>query len=342
MTAPDQAGIEDGGKLPDYGVVIPAYNSAADICAVIGGLVRAGTKAAQIVVVDDASIDDTARIARGHGVRVVALPTNAGAAAARNRGARSIAGAIVIFVDADVVVQQGGIDRLQRAFVHDPDLAAIFGSYDAHPPGESRISRIRNLLHHWTHQRGAGPASTFWTGFGAIRRDRFEAVGGFDERLQFMEDIDIGMRLRAQGDRILLDPGLHCTHLKQWTLRSMLRTDYHGRAVPWSRLILSRKGSPGTLNTARHGQVSVLGVAASLLCLALTPLTLLALPAAFAFALVPAQQHADFLRLLREVGRPGDVPAAAAILWLFHLTAGLGFLQVAIERAIAAGTRRSL
>ena len=66
--------------------------------------------------------------------------------------------------------------RVRAAFADDPGLTAVFGSYDDAPPGGT-VAAFRNLLHHHVHHRGAGPASTFWSGLGAIRRDAFLAAG---------------------------------------------------------------------------------------------------------------------------------------------------------------------
>jgi hypothetical protein len=65
-----------------------------------------------------------------------------------------------------------------------------------------------------------------------------------------LEDIDLGYRVRALGHRILLRPEIQGTHLKRWTLRSMVVTDLFGRGVTWMRLHLAegRAGRPGTLN----------------------------------------------------------------------------------------------
>ena len=82
----------------------------------------------------------------------------------------------------------------------DPGLVAVFGSYDDDPPADGAVSTFRNLLHHHVHQAAAGPASTFWAGLGALRRDAFLASGGFDERrypASSVEDIELGMRLSA-------------------------------------------------------------------------------------------------------------------------------------------------
>ena len=51
------------------------------------------------------------------------------------------------------------------------------------------------------------------------------------------------MRLHAAGRRIVLDPAVHGTHLKRWTLRSMVRTDFAARGAPWVALALERGGA---------------------------------------------------------------------------------------------------
>ena len=71
------------------------------------------------------------------------------------------------------------------------------------------MSAFRNLLHHHVHQQAAGPATTFWAGLGAVRREAFLASAGFDaERypVPSIEDIELGMRLAPTAARIGLDP----------------------------------------------------------------------------------------------------------------------------------------
>ena len=120
----------------------------------------------------------TRRVGRPTSARVLRLADNAGPAAARNHGARHARGEILFFVDADVVVAPGAVEHVMRVLSRDPDVAAVFGSYDASPPQPSIVSQYRNLLHHFVHQEGNPEASTFWAGCGAVRRAVFEAVGG--------------------------------------------------------------------------------------------------------------------------------------------------------------------
>jgi GT2 family glycosyltransferase len=245
-------------------IVVPAHNNADDLLLCLAALQRAAPAAAEILVVDDASTDDTASRAAARGVRVLRRTQNGGPAAARNDGARAAGGDIVLFVDADVVVASDAVERVRAAFAADPELAAVFGSYDAQPRHPGVISRYRNLLHHFVHQHGHANASTFWAGCGAIRRAVFEASGGFDA-IRFprpsIEDIELGHRLRAAGHRIRLDRGLQGTHLKRWTLASLVGTDITRRALPWARLLVEGGPMPDDLNLAWGQRLSALLVA---------------------------------------------------------------------------------
>ncbi len=192
---------------------------------------------------------------------VVETPSGTGPAGARNAGAKQARAGVVAFVDADVEVHPDALGRLHRAFAHDPQLVAVFGCYDDRPADPSPVSRFRNLLHHHVHASSPGPAETFWAGLGAIRRDAFLAVGGFDAvryPQPAIEDVELGMRLRAGGGRITLDPAITGTHLKRWSLTGMVHTDFARRGVPWTRLRLETGRTAATLNLSLRHRLSAL------------------------------------------------------------------------------------
>jgi GT2 family glycosyltransferase len=209
------------------------------------------------------------------GASVLSTGHRQGPAAARNLAAAQARGDLLVFVDADVQLHPDSLNLIRRHFAADSGLTAVFGSYDDQPASSSLVSRFRNLLHHHTHSAHPGPATTFWAGLGAIRREAFQAVGGFNaaayERPS-IEDIDLGLRLSDAGSRILLDPSIQGTHHKRWTLRSMLVTDIRQRAIPWSRLLLERRELPATLNLTPSARLSA---AASLMLFASAPVVLL-------------------------------------------------------------------
>lgn len=232
-------------------VIVPAYNSPEQLAECVSALKISSVPESEIIVVDDASTDATPVVAARMGVRVVRMERNSGPGAARNYGACHARGEILFFVDADVIVWPGAIQRVVEMFDAHPGAAAVFGSYDTSPRARGIVSQYRNLLHHYVHQTGNRLASTFWAGCGAVRRAAFDTVGGFDAQRfprPSIEDIELGYRLRRAGYQILLDKSLQGTHVKRWTLWSMFRTDVTCRAIPWTRLLLETGDAMNDLN----------------------------------------------------------------------------------------------
>jgi glycosyltransferase involved in cell wall biosynthesis len=219
----------------------------------------------EILVADDASPsgDAVRSVAREAGAALVRLDRRSGPATARNAAALRAVGDILIFMDADTSVHPDTLDRFARTFRETPELHAAMGSYDQCPAAPGLVSRFRNLLHSFVHHRAGHLASTFWAGCGAVRRDRFQALGGFDQSFArpSIEDVEFGLRLRQAGGSIRLDPQIQVTHHKPWTLGSMVRTDFFGRAIPWAG-ILHKYPMPLDLNFKAGDRIS--GVVAAL------------------------------------------------------------------------------
>ena len=258
---------------------------------------------------------------------VVDSPHDHGPAAARNQGAQRAVGDVLVFVDADVEAHRDALARIRRTFERNPNLSAVFGSYDDDPGSPGLISDFRNLLHHHVHHEGAGEAMTFWAGLGAVRRADFFAVGGFDEQRfphASVEDIELGMRLVANGAQIRLDPTIQGKHLKRWTLASMVRTDFVRRGSPWVRLLLSSDPAATTLNLGWRHRASAAASGAVVLALLLRRPR----PAAVGTICLIALNH-DFYRLLLE--KRGWRQAAAGIpLHLLHHLTGIASVPVGV------------
>jgi GT2 family glycosyltransferase len=195
--------------------------------------------ASELIIAADGALEDCSAVAAAHHGQVVVIRGPAGPAVARNVAAMSATGDVLVFIDADVVVSAGALERLLHTFVRYPGLAAVFGAYDEDPADPGFVSQYKNLSHAFVHQSSSTRARTFWAGFGAIRRDVFVATGGFDERLRrsSVEDIDLGYRLTAAGHEIRLDSSLIACHLKRWTLASMILSDVRDRGIPWTQLV---------------------------------------------------------------------------------------------------------
>ncbi len=233
-------------ETPQLSVVVPAYRCAAYLRRCLQGLLSSTLPRTQweLIVVDDGSPDDTAQEAHAIADRIIRVADGPrGPAHARNIGASAAAAPVLVFIDADVVVSANALSQFAAHFAAEPTLGAVFGAYDDAPADTGFISQYRNLLHRYVHTLHEGAADTFWAGCGAVRRDIFLALGGFDAarypRPQ-IEDIELGYRLREHDARIVLDPSIEGKHLKRWTFGNMVHTDLHERAIPWMHLILRR------------------------------------------------------------------------------------------------------
>ena len=263
-------------------------------------------------------------------VVVVTTPHGAGPAAARNAGASNADGDVLVFVDSDVLVGADAFARIRTWFEGDPELVAVFGSYDDEVVTNGVVAGFRNLLHRTVHQRSAGDAVTFWAGLGAVRADAFATAGGFDAARyprSSIEDVELGTRLAEHG-RIVLDPLLQGTHLKEWTLRSMVETDFARRGVPWVTLMMERRDVPATLNLGTRERASAVAAAAATLMLVLRR------PAATATALAAGVAlNADLYRAVwRRMGVRGV--AAAIPLHVLHQLVGAAAVPVALARSL--------
>jgi len=322
---------------PNISVIIPVYNGADYLNLCLQAVAASDYRAYESIVVDDGSTDDGRGIAAQFPLspRVVHLADGPrGPAYARNRGAEAACGAILFFLDADVVLSPGALRRVANLFQERSDVAAVFGSYDSRPAAAGMISRYRNLLHHFVHQDGNREASTFWAGCGAIRRSVFEEIGGFDDKrfsCPSIEDIELGYRLRQSGHRILLDKGLQGTHLKSWNLYSLIRTDISCRAMPWSRLILETKKLPNDLNLKLGQRVSfaLIALACAFLALAAVRPKWLAVSAAALLGVIALNRklYGFFFR------QHGAFFAAACIPLhlLYYLYSGFSYLYVWLD-----------
>jgi glycosyltransferase involved in cell wall biosynthesis len=309
---------------PSFGVVVPAHNAEATLGACLGALLKAGFEPTDITVVDDGSRDGTGTIAQTAGVRVLRNPSPQRPAQARNRGADETLREVLLFVDADVVVHPDVRERLMQHF-QDPSLTAVIGSYDFNPPATSAISRYRNLLHAYTHHRAAGEVRTFWTGLGAVRRSAFLAAGGFDPAWEDIEDVEFGLRLPAT---VLLDPGIKGTHLKAWTIGSMLRTDCRGRAVPWTRLLRSGREGAAALNASRVHRMSAAALLAALAALGVAVVWPPALWVSLLGGIAFIGTNLPLFRALARTG--GSVFAVKSVAFhvLHTLAAAVGYARV--------------
>jgi GT2 family glycosyltransferase len=328
---------------------MPAYNAEATVAEALTALRATLRVGDELIVFDDGSTDATGAIAARAGALVLRNEGGPlGPAHGRNTAAAQARNELLFFVDADVVIAPDTLDRLVHAIACEGGDAA-FGSYDDSPRSVRAASLYMNLRHHFVHQLGSRNATTFWAGIGLIRRSIFTALNGFDQRrfeTSSIEDVELGMRMVEAGYRTFLIPEAQGTHLKDWKLGQVWRTDIFRRAVPWSRLIAEKQNLGADLNVAPKERTN------AALALTLIPASLLAIVwpslalALAALAIGYIAGNRDFFGFLARRLSPSKLVTAVAMHWCYHVYASTTLAIVTCWRRLgspsgAGPTRRA-
>jgi glycosyltransferase involved in cell wall biosynthesis len=303
-------------------VIIPVYNAASTLAACLDAVSRSQYRDFECLVADDGSTDASRDLAARYRVSIYRSESRRGPACARNMAAANARGDILLFIDADVCIEADTITKVVEAFDGNASLDALIGSYDDEPAALNFMSQYKNLMHCYFHQQAKAKASTFWTGCGAIRREVFQASGGFDEcyARPSIEDIELGSRMLRANRRIELEPSLTVKHLKHWTFLEVLKSDIRDRAIPWTLVVLRERKFPNDLNTQWSQRFSViLAYLALLLAVPFWPASVLALASTLAV------NRRLYRFLIRRRGVLFGLLSTPLLLFYF-LYSGAGFL----------------
>lgn len=325
--------MSDSGDrvFPTLTVVIPAFNAASSLPACLTALGQSRRKPDEIILFDDGSDDETASIARAAGAIVLSNGRRAqGPAVGRNIAAGAARSETIAFVDADVVVSPEALGRLE-AFLLSGEAVASFGSYDDKPRSRRVSALYANLRHHWVHQHGKSEAFTFWSGLGAIRSETFRTLGGFDPMFDkpSIEDVELGIRIVEAGGRIRMVKGALGTHLKDWGVQELWKTDIFRRAIPWSLLMKEGRGRANDLNISNRERASAVVahmVLPAVLLTILSPEWWPVLPLAVAAYVA---LNSSFLGFLFRAGGIRAGIGGTLLHWCYHLYASVTYAMVA-------------
>jgi len=196
-------------------VIIPAYDSSGTIRVCLEGVLNQTLPrdSYEVIVVDDASHDDTAAIAERYGVKVV-RQAHGGPAVARNLGARCAQGDILVFTDSDCAPTEEWLIRMLRPFRNDQAVVGAKGVYRTSQ--RELTARFVQLEYEDKYRRMARQRYIDFvdTYSAAYRREVFLQNGGFDESFPFpsVEDQEFSFRLARKGYRMVFVPDAVVAH----------------------------------------------------------------------------------------------------------------------------------
>lgn len=179
--------------------VVPAHNEAPLLAATLRAIHAAAAASAinyEVVVADDASTDGTAQIAIDCNTRVISVQHRK-ISATRNSGARSTDGDLIVFVDADTLINAQVIGAALAAVAGGAIGGGATVCFDGHIPLYARLL-MPAATAAMRQARMAAGCFVFCT------RTAFEAVGGFDEKLFGAEELALSAALKKIGDFTIL------------------------------------------------------------------------------------------------------------------------------------------
>ena len=227
-------------------VVIPVYNSESTLDIVLKAILSELMDGDQLIVADDRSDDDTAKIAKEtDAVEYLLSNRSPGAAGARNMGASLARNEWILFIDSDAVPPMGWRKLLEEKMsLEYQGIQAVYGK-DA--PGSGASTYYKNYYYYYTFVKRINSTCVQGcaTYFFAVRKSIFNELGGFDEKISgaSIEDAEFAARLTSAGSRILLVPELKIYHLKQYSFAEFLRYEWMIMTAKALLLIRSKKSN---------------------------------------------------------------------------------------------------
>ncbi len=208
----EREGISLITKYPFVSVIIPVRNRPEEIKACLQALGNLDypLDKLEIIVVDDASLDQTPEVIKKFNVRLISLRKNRQASYCRNLAAQKSKGEILAFLDSDCVATPSWLKELVPAF-KDPDVCAVGGRIDSffNTTGLDRYEQVKSSLIIANHARRSSRRENFFYVPSCnllVKKDLFHTVGRFDPDLVVGEDVDLCWRLQDAGHSVEFRP----------------------------------------------------------------------------------------------------------------------------------------
>ena len=216
---------------PKVSIIIPAYNAEETIKQCIVSVLNQKHKNIEIIVVDDGSRDNTAKITAPLKCKLIKSNKNSGAGNARNLGLKAAEGDYIYFIDSDCVLEEECIERLIKGFSKSDEIGVVGGTCITPPD----IDNILNLGHDVTERYkdflNLGERYVVYLS-GAnlcIKKEVVDRVGVFNEKFITHEDFDFTFRATQCGYKILFQPKAVSYHYhRRRKLKSYLNRAFRG------------------------------------------------------------------------------------------------------------------
>ena len=203
--------------------IIPAYNAEKNLNKCLEALVLNASVNDEIILVNDASIDSTQKIASLFNCKIVTLQKNGGAAHARNHGVRVASKDILVFVDSDVLVSKENIEDVRSYFEKNEHVQTITANVSSEKRQSGFMSDYKNLYMNYIISIGNLSANYVYGAFCATRAKGFIH---WPEDIRLTEDSLWGYQQKKLGFTIHSLNNVKVRHLKEYDFKSLIKNDF--------------------------------------------------------------------------------------------------------------------
>lgn len=193
---------------PLISVIIPAHNEEQYLPRTLEALRQQTYRYFETIVVANGCTDRTEEVARDRCDRFIWLEDRS-LGRARNLGGKKAHGELLVFLDADTVLEPDALEKIADAWRPDYAMGTIKGRPDSHSLSHQLLYFLKNALHKTHLHYGSSGVIICW-------KDDFKAVGGFDELLPVREISDLMRRLRPLGKYRYISTTVATTSMRRY------------------------------------------------------------------------------------------------------------------------------
>jgi glycosyltransferase involved in cell wall biosynthesis len=203
----------DARRFPTISVIIPAHNEEEYLGATLDALNHQEYPHCEIVVVANGCSDRTAEVARGKCQRLLTLHEK-GLGPSRNLGARAASGDLLIFLDADTILEPRALRVIAEQFTERDAGGTLKGQPDSNRFAYRVIYGLKNFIHRFVVRNGSSGVIICW-------KKHFMSVGGFDEQLELRENSELIRRLKRFGGYKYIGTTAATTSMRRYERRGV-------------------------------------------------------------------------------------------------------------------------
>lgn len=212
----------------DLSIIVPVFNRLDVLTPCLEALLAQLKDGDELLVIDDASdwpireyLEELEK--KNKNLCAHHLPVNKGQGFARNYGVSQAKKSILVFIDSDVQILEGGLEKIRQFFNLYPESAAVTGRLSLTHPYPSFFSRYKNAYMNFIFGLQSFDVNFLYGSICAIQKKDFIP---WPERFLWGEDTELGMTLTKMGKKITFMSDLEVIHYKNYSLGSLIRNDF--------------------------------------------------------------------------------------------------------------------